>query len=177
MKNIKESFNYNKNIILNFIIIIIALSFAYNLYKNEQKNLALLKEKKETETKKNAVLEEIKQSEKVIFAYKDFINGKDITAVINTLNKTAKEFSINILSMRPLPEESFPLYTKFPFNLRIEVNDYHTIGKFISRLESHPDIYEVETVTIAPDSNAPGAEVNKLIIDLKISTFLIKDQG
>ena len=173
--DIKDLISQNKNKVLNILIFVVAIYFAHNIYKNQVKELVSLNEKKDTESKKNVVLKEIRQSERKIFAYKEVINNKDISLTISTLNNMAKEFSVNILSIRPLPEKDYPIYIESPFNLKLEFNDYHTIGKFVSNLESHPNVYNVEVAGIAPEATQPGAEINKFSVDLKVSTILLKD--
>jgi len=175
ISNIKDLISSYKNKILNLLIIIVALFFAYNIFKSQVKNIAALKERRDTETKKNTVLEKIRESEKKINAYKNLINNKDVSLVMNTVSEIAKDFSINILSIKPQGAQDYSLYIKYSFNLKIEVNNYHSLGEFISKLESHPHIYNVEAITASPESISPEGDIDKLITDLKISTILLKD--
>lgn len=172
--------NKYKNNILNLGIIILAFIFAINIYNRQSRKIVLLNETKNIETEKNEVLGEISQFEKNIISYRDFINKKDVFSVINTLGNITKESSVKIISIKPEREKDYPLYTTYPFNLTVEADNYHTVGKFISKLESHPDFYIVDELSIRPQAKTAQAQeegfFDKLILDFKLSTVLLKDK-
>ncbi len=140
--------NQHKNKILNIAIVIIALIIANNIYKAQANAVALLRENKDVELKKNALLGDVKASEDKMNTYKDAINKKDASSVINTIGDIANESGVKITSLRPGEEKASQFYTTYPFDLVVNAETYHDIGKFISRLESHPDIYMVELADI-----------------------------
>lgn len=166
-----------KNKILNILIIIVALFFANRIYINQTKNINSLSEKKDAELKRKELLEDISQAEKKIGSYKSVINNKDISSVINTLRNIARDSSVRIVSIRPQIERDYPVYTKYPLDLVITAGDYHRIGEFMSRIESHPDIYIVENISIRPNLEAEmrGKDrTDKLTVNLRLSTILLK---
>lgn len=168
--------NRYKNYILNIIIIGLVLIIAMNIHKNQTKNIALLRETKKLEIRKNAVLGDIAQSEEKIRVFKDAVNKKDISSTMNTVSNIAKDLSIKIISFKPQSERNYTFYVKYPFDLSISAPDYHSIGKFISKLENHPDIYTVDRISIRPLlARGEGAPTHKLIADLTINTILVKD--
>lgn len=145
--NIKLKFpDFAGNKILDIIIILIALFIAINIFKFQVKNIELLKEKKKDEIKKNEVLDNISQLEKTINSYKNTLdkNKKDISSVLNTISNFAKESAVKIISIKPNKEEDYPQYIKYSFDLAINVNSYHNIGQFLSKLESHSEIYLID---------------------------------
>ena len=77
--------NQYKNSVLNIAVIIIALIIAVNIYKSQARAIAALRESKDTELKKNTVLTSLSLSEKDINNYKEVINKKSISSVINIL--------------------------------------------------------------------------------------------
>ncbi len=174
--NIKiESLNKYKNRILNSAIIIIALIIAGNIYKNQSLKAGQLLEKKEMETKKNAVLGNISRLEKKFSAYKKFVNKKDISAVINTINNIARESGVKINSIKPQPELEEADYIKYPFLLAVNAKDYHSLGGFISKLESSPDIYAVENINIRLITEQQKIkDIDEIAVDLAVSTCLLK---
>jgi len=167
--------NINKNIFINIAIILIALPIAINIHKFQLKNIKLLEEEKGIEIKKNEVLENIGQLEKIISSYKDYLNKKDISLVMNNLSNTAKGAGVNIISFRPHTPEDYPMYIKYSFDLVIGVDSYHALGKFISDLESSPDVYFVDKLTIrSTQKDRELAQTDTLIINLTLSTILLR---
>jgi len=173
--NLAELINQHKNKVFNTCIIIAAVIVAYNIYTKQMKDIALLKGRIDTETKKNVVLEGIRQLERKTDAYKGLINNKDISLVMNKLTEMTKEFAINVVSLRPETTQDFPLYLKHIFNLKLEVKNYHSLGKFISRLESHSDLYALDIIRVMPTYNVPTGGSNKLNVEMTVSTVLLKD--
>lgn len=169
--------NEHKNKLLNIAVILIALLIAHNIHKGQVRSVAALKEKKETELKKNEILGNISQLEKRLNLYKNLLNKKDISLIINTLNKIAKDAEVKINSIKPQAERAYPVYLKYPFDLTVEAESYHSLGRFISKLESHPHIYLVEQATIrkAAAGAQAGDVVTKLIADLKLTTIAFRD--
>ena len=154
----------HKNKILNITIIILALIIASNIYKKQLKETELLKSKKDGEIKKNAVLNNISQLEKMINAYKNLLTQRDTSLIIDTFSNMAKELGVKIASIRPGQEQKYPDYIDFPFDLAITTNSYHALGRFISAIESLPDVYMVEILDIKYESNA-----GQLAVNLKLS--------
>ncbi|MGE5197716.1 MAG: hypothetical protein ACM3IL_04355, partial [Deltaproteobacteria bacterium] len=81
---------------------------------------------------------------------------------------------VKILSLRPLPEEGFPLYVKYTYDLTLEANSYHAMGKFISKIESSPFIFKVEYISMQPQANIQKGKLELITANLKISTVLLK---
>jgi Tfp pilus assembly protein PilO len=160
----------NKNALLNLVVILIALIIASNIYKTQNRQVESLKAKKENETKKNTVLEEISNLEKKINAYKTLLPKKDAGVIINNLTDIARQSGVKIGAIRPESEQSFTDYVKLPISLEISASDYHKFGKFISVVESYSDVYIVDSVNISS-----GSEKQGLLINLKLSAILYKD--
>lgn len=159
-----------KNKILNIGIVLLGCIIAFNIYKDQMKDINFLKERNESESKKNQLLEEIGILSKEVQLYKKFINNKEIKLIINTLRNIAKESSVKIVAIKPAVEQKYPQYTKYPFDLTVETENYHFIGKFISELESHPDIYLVNSAVIN------SAVQETMSVTLHIETVLFGDQ-
>ena len=175
--NLINEYRKNKNKILNILIIIVALFFARRIYIIQTKNINSLSEKKDAELKRKELLEDISQAEKKVGSYKSVINNKDISLVINTLRNIARDSSIKIVSIKPQTEQDYLVYTKYFFDLVITAGDYHRIGKFMSKIESHPDIYIVENISIRSNLEAKMRgkdKIDKLTVNLRLSTILLK---
>jgi hypothetical protein len=172
---VMNSLSINKKNIINFIIIVIALPIAINIYKSQVKSIELLKNKKDIELKKNEVLQNISISEKTVNSYKDILNRKDISLVLNRISDIAKKSGVKIIWLKPVAPQDYSIYIKYSFDLAVDVDNYHTLGKFISALESNPDVYFVERLTIK-STEGPGelAQAEKLTINLTLSTILLR---
>jgi len=165
-----------KNKILNVLIIIVTLFTTYNIYKDQVKAIQILKASKQKETEKNEILDTISKMDKKIMDYKNFINKKDMSTIIDDLGNIADNSNTKILSIKPELEQPYPLYLKYTFNLVVRVNNYHILGKFISKLEKSDNVYMVEGLGISADyASSKEGDIKVLTINMKISTYLIKD--
>ncbi len=169
---LSDILNY-KNKIIHTVIIISAVITASNLYKSQTRGIGSVREKKELEIKKIGVLGDINELTKLIKLYKDLVNKKDISSVINMLNRIANDSGINIVTVRPVKEQVYPLYVKYPFELIVSAKHFDNIGEFISKLESSPDVYIIDLAQIRPASAIETGSTN-LVMDLKLSTIIFK---
>ncbi len=172
--NLKEIFHQHKNKLINAAILILALLFSRSIYEQQLKVTDSLRQRNDNEGKKNIVLENIQQLEKKIEGYKNFVNRKDVSVAMNIISEIAKDFSINVISIKPENPQEKPLFTKYFFDLKLEAANYHDIGKFISKLESRAELYSVENLKIMPELSY-DQQKKSLVIDLTLSTILLKD--
>ncbi len=154
---------------VDILIIGLALIFANNINKAQSKQVLILKEQKEIELKKQLVLNDINKLYTKISAVKGYINKKDISTAVNSLTDIAKVCYIQIESLRPRGEDTHPEYVVYPFDLSVLTDDFHKMGKFISRLESSPDLYTIRSFDFHP-INDSGTGKNKLAANLLVST-------
>lgn len=160
----------NKNRLFNIAIIILALIIASRISKQQAKDMQALKDKNNIEIKKNEVLKDISKIEKKVVGYKNLLLGKDSNLTINDISNIARDSGVSIMSMRPEAQQKYTDYIKGSFNLTISTSDYHTLGNFISRLESDKDVFMVDYLNIRPESQSEG-----LTVDLKVSTIIFMD--
>ncbi len=160
--------------IFNILIIGLALIIANNTYKTQSRRILALKQQKEVELKKQVVLEDINRSYSKISAVRALINKKEISTVVNSLADIAKECYIQIDSLKPGNEEQFTEYSVFPFELSVNADNFHHLGKFISKLESSSDFYIVRKLDFHLTGRFSTGQ-NKLTTNLVIATVLIKD--
>jgi len=166
-------FEKNKNKVLNFGIIISALFIAFQIYKAADQQVNFLIWQKEDELKKNNAAEEIAGFEKKIEGYKKIFFKEDVSSVVDTISSLAKNCSIKIAAIKPDNDEVYPDYIKSVFLITVSAPNYHSLGNFISQIESYKDIYMVDEVSItSAENNQPleGRDTN-LNVNLKISTL------
>lgn len=174
-KNI--NFKEYKDQIVNVIVISAALLLASQIYNAQNKSAKAILAQKDEKIKKNEILAEIDKSAKEIDAYRKVFSKKDMSSVIDAINTVIRESGIRSLSIRPESEQNYGQYIlKRSLSLAITADNYHAIGKFISRLESHADIYHVESINIKiPSERQEGTRAYKLEANLKINNFSFKD--
>ena len=163
-----EFINKNKNTFFNIVLILLALFISSKIYKSQGKTMESLREQTQEESKKNEVLQDISSLEKKIGLYKDLLNKKDAASAINTFGNIAKESNVDIISIKPYPEQKFTEYIKIPFELSVNAPNYHSLGKFISRIENQQDVYMIDSLSI--NANNQPKELNA---SLKVSTVIL----
>jgi len=158
-----------KNKILNVAIIILSLFIASKIYKEQLKGIDSLKEKKNLESKRSEILESISRTEKKNNAYKELLSRKDASNVISTVSNIAKEFNIKIISIRPTQQQKYIEYAKIPFDLVLNASSFHDLGNFISKIESHRDVYTIDSLGISIERQS-----KQLNINLTLSSIVYK---
>ena len=165
----------NRDIIINIVIIGIAVFIISKIYQSQVNNAKSLEEKKDSEIKKNMVLNDIGKSEGVLNAFNKGLSKTDVSSVINIINNIAQVSGIEINSLRPLREEGYPLYFRYPFELRFDVHDYHLIGKFISNLENHPALFFINLLSVRkPSAFRMQNKQDISNVELTLSIFVFK---
>jgi hypothetical protein len=152
---------------VSVVIVAVCAMIAFKIYNKNQAELSSIKQADALEQQRNGVLHDISLREKDFQGLKEKVNNKAITAVISSLNAIAKESEIKILYIKPAGEQSFSVYSRYPFELSITALDYHVLGKFLSRLENSRDFYTVEAMDVT-EGEGP------ITVRLTVSTVLIQ---
>lgn len=153
---------------VNIGLLIIAAMVAVNIYKSQLKQIEKLRQEQESEKTKTNLLEDIESLEQKLQAYKEILTPKDTSTIMNTINTLAQESGLKILSFRPGNEHSYQEHTAVPFYLEVNSPDYHSLGRFISKIESFRDVYIVESMNIRQDP-----QTNALVVNMTLSTISI----
>jgi len=169
----RELIERNKNKIINFGVIILALVMALQIYRFTNGQLSSLIQQQNKEREKNKVVEDIAIFVKKAEAYKKMLVKKDLASMMKVVSGIAKGTSVKILSVKPFAEEFLGNYSKSSFLITLNAPSYHALGDFISKIENHKDIYlisEININLITSDSDGTGANVG-LAVSLKINTI------
>lgn len=172
--DVEGSINKYKNIIANVVVLAVALFIAVKIYNIQMQKIAVIKGQAETEQKKNKVLKNIDELGNKVKAYTDSINNKDLSSILSTLGELARASGVEITSIRPAGEEDQEAFIKYPYELRLMADNYHNIGKYIADLESHRDIFLIESVNMASEPGAQSSDLKRINVDLRVSTILLK---
>jgi len=154
------SFDKYKNIFLNLALLAIAIIFAFKVYSRQSGETVVLNNNIAEEKKKNVVFENISKLEKRFRAYQKAVPNEEMTNIINALNGIAKDAGVRLTSIRPAPEQRKTAYTKKFFQLSASVPDYLALGRFVSRLENHSDLFIIENAQIGYNGQNQGMDVN-----------------
>lgn len=171
---------------LSIGIIIFTLITTLVIYGIQAKKIGSLQLEKEAEIKKNEILNDISQTEKKIRRHGNILKRKDASVVIESINEIAKGANVKITSIKPHPEKAEVLYIRYPFAIVFSADSFHLVGKFISKMENHPNAYFVDSLrirqveeTVPSYKELPGMGVKpatKLVVNLVLSTIAFKDQ-
>ncbi len=161
-----------KNMLLNAGIIIVALFIAYNIFNAGNSNANSLKARINEEEKKNSELEKISKLEQRLAVYRNLLSKRDASAVMADIGDIGKAAGVKIISLKPAQRESKSAYTKEIFDLKVSVKDYHTLAKFINKIETYNNVYIVESMEISSIDTGmqAGPEDKLLTVSLKISS-------
>lgn len=164
-----------KSAIANITILVVALFIAAKIYQVQMQKISLIQKQADEELKKNQLLKNIGERANKLKAYADSINNKDLSSIINTIGELAVVSGVEVTSIRPASEqaEEAKVFTRYPYELKLAADNYHNIGNFIAQLESHKDIFLVESITISPVSGYGSSVPDKINADLRMSTILL----
>lgn len=162
---------------LNITVIIFALIIANRIYKTQYQVVELLKQKKDAELKKNSVLGEFSYLEKSVILYKNLLQKKDAAAIINKITNIANDSSVKITSIKPEKEAGGTGYGSYPFGLSVIADNYHILGKFISKLESYPEMYLViESIVVRQQvKETEASTISNLAAELRLSVISFEE--
>lgn len=160
--------------ILNIAVLAVMVILAHKIMVTQQQQVEAIKAETEVELQKNTVLTQISESERKLRDLRRMVNNKDEAAFLPTLNAIAKDHEVKINVIKPLPPEQKKGYSKYSFAMNIAVNNYHTLGKFISALESHPFMFAVDSMSVHPDPSREARRY-KLEAQLDVSAILLRD--
>ncbi len=168
-----ELIERNKNKIINFGVIILALIIAFQFHRSANNQISSLIQQQNNELEKNKIIEGISVLEKKADIYKKVFVKKDLASIMDIISGIAKDSSVKIVSIKPYAEEALNNYINSSFLITLNAPNYHALGNFISKIENHQDIYLVSEINInsaVSDQDAVKASED-LEVSLKINTI------
>lgn len=163
----------NYKTILNIAVLLFVLIIANKIYKTQNQAVKLLRQAKDAELKKNSVLGEFSSLEEAFGRYKNLLQKKDAAAIINKISSIANSSEVKIISVKPENEARFRSYSSYPYTLSVIADNYHALGKFLSKLESYPEMYIlIEGIAVRQEAQEiEGKSVSNLPAELKLSVI------
>lgn len=87
--------------------------------------------------------------------------------LLGKISKVAQDSEVELVASKPIESvEPFPdpyaqKYKKFIYQLTAE-GSYHRIGDFISRLESYPQYFQIQSLDINPQADKAGKQIAEI---------------
>lgn len=162
------------------IIAIVALGLVFTV-KINAKNVSLannLTQKIKTQKKSSTLFSKINALASDYQDYKkNIFFQKDSAQVVNLINEWARNFGVEITSIRPQYTKESGNFLYIPIELEAKC-DYSALGQFLSRLENYDGFIDIVNLRINPDRFA-RREVNpapdRLNINLTLNAMVLKE--
>jgi len=158
----------NKNAILNVGIIILALIISIRIYQSQDAAMEALKRQKKSEAQNNEVFKNLASLDNKVNVYKRTLKIRSSGEVMNTISDVAKRLGLKIDSIRPLGETAGDDYIRMPVSVLMRAKNFNQVGKFMSRLESHPAFFIVDSFSIAPGEGS-GLALNLTVSIIRVA--------
>jgi Tfp pilus assembly protein PilO len=142
------------NLILGIIVVLILRSFYFS-YKDK---MAQMKQETQICKQKVSLLNEIKPLAAEVDGYFEKFSGKEKDTLVSMVTNFAREAGVKINSFTPRESREEEFSVIYPLVLNME-GSYHNLGKFISLLESAPEVIRIEQITVKKILSVPeGSE-------------------
>jgi hypothetical protein len=171
------------NQIINIVILCLAGLVAINIFKGQNKKINELRQIQEEQKQKNEILYRIGDLKNRIEFYKEKFKRRDRREIINTITSLATATGVKIISLTPVEQipgdikSKSEIYDKVFFKLAIQVESYHQLGRFISRLENNAVMFAVNSFGLSLSSGREiklAPELEKMPVKLVISEVYFK---
>ena len=159
----------NKNAILNVAILVLALIISIKIYQNQDAQIAALKIQKQSEAENNIVFKNLTQLDNKINTYKRSFKIRNSGEVMNTIGEIAKSSGLKIDSIRPLGDIAGDDYVRIPVSVAMKAKNFNQVGKFMSKLESHPAFFTVDSFRVGPNSDGKGLALNFAVSAIRVA--------
>ena len=178
-ENIKRILR-RKDILISLAIVGLGLLFSQRLYQEQEKKLKGLKNEIAQEEQRVKLGKEVLALENKLTQLSGPYFKKATSFAMNKFNDLASSSGVKIASISQEAESDSGPYAIMSYRLALKAG-YHNLGKFISSLESLPDMLKLEELSVQGErasgkNPGPAEEKNPLVINMRVSlTFLKKE--
>lgn len=168
-----------KELIVSLVIIGGGLIIASHTFQEQKKKISAIKDEVSQEEKRIALGKELSiLNEKVVRAGGNYLK-KTASLGADKFKELAQAANVRVISLNSVSRNDVTSYVVESYSLNLEA-DYHSLGRFMSSLESQPDIVKIENLTIEnPQARLLGkgqGRKNNLNITLQVSVGFIKSE-
>lgn len=174
---------FNLNQVVSVAILVAACLVALNIYKGQKKKGTQILHLQDEQRKKNEILLHIGDLNKKIKSYKQVFMEREHREIIDMITRVCADSNVKIISLKPqkaqsgITKKGSEKYNKAFFGLVIQVDSYHQLGEFISRLENSQTMLLIEWLQIevvVGTSSGLAAHPESLKITVAISEVSFK---
>lgn len=169
-----------QDLVLGAAVVLCGLFFANVFYQKQQQRLKGIESEIAAEEQKIALAEELSTLDNKLRSIGSTYIKKDNSFTINKFNELALSSGAKITSLSVESEADSGLYIVTNYRLSVKA-DYHSVGKFISALESAADMVKVEELSLSlagaqagARRNVAGGRANILNVNMRISISFVK---
>ena len=174
-----------RDILVNIVLIIATLFFMGRIYRDRIEKMQTLTEKvSELENRSEAIVRyEDTKKELSRFVGSLSQGALEAESIINSLNATAIDHDIQILTFTPRKKEGSSLYDLIAITINISARKYDDIGRFIRTIENSKKNLRVESWSSSPQSwqggyipsNISGSTESRITADVEITSLKFKE--
>lgn len=169
-----------QDLVLGAAVVICGIFFANIIYQKQQRKLKGIEAEIAQEEQKTGLAKELGVLEDKLKAITGPYVKKDTSFTIDKFGELAASSGAKIASLSVENETDSGLYTVTSYRLSVKA-DYHSVGRFISALESVGDMVKVEELSLSGGGAqamarqpAEADSVNILNVNMRVSVSFIK---
>jgi hypothetical protein len=136
-----------KDLVLGAVVVACGIIFAGILYNKQQQRLKVIEAEIAQQEQKVVLAKELSALDDKLKVASSAYARKDGSFTINKFSELAAAAGAKIVSLSVESEADSGLYTITSYRLSVKA-DYHSLGRFISALESAGDMVKVEEVSL-----------------------------
>lgn len=159
-----------------FIVIILALWGGYQgLYLPSTREIDTIAIQITEEQKKNELLKDISLLQQHLEKYKALsFPSTESTKILDCISVLAKQAGIEIETFQSLEPTDAAMYVELPLQLPFK-SSFHRLGKFLSLIESNPQLLCVKKLIVTKPSVIDLTKVAVPTVMLTVSGFYLKE--
>ena len=164
-----------KELLLSLGIILAGLFSAKHIFQKQQEKIRQIDNNIVIEQQRLELAKELVDLEHKLIQISAPYLEKDTSFAIDKLKEIASRCGAKIASVSIEKKTQAELYEVRQYKLSLQA-DYHSLGKFLSVLESLPDIIKVEEISVMPQQRmAPAKDLKALLnANLRLSATFIR---
>lgn len=160
--NINEQFKLllaRQDILAYIVMALIVLFASTKFYSFQMQKVERAREEQTEENKKVDLLGGLVKIEQEAGPYQQFFSGREQVDIINEISGIARQEEAKVSSIQPLEITKEKAFTRASFSISFEAK-YHSIGRFVNRLERSGSFFRIEKLSLAQQSRR-GAKPDK----------------
>lgn len=169
-----------QSLVLGAAVVVCGLILANFIYQKQQQRIKAIESEIAQQEQKISLAKELTALDGKLKAITATYIKKDTSFTIDKFNEFAASAGAKITSLAVENETDSGLYTVTGYRLSIRA-DYHSVGKFISALESAGDIVKIEELSLSLAAAQARArrpqgtnQTNILNVNIRVSVSFLK---